>query len=111
MVSKKPIEPAPGASPMTFKEYEYAAARTAPVLDQSEMLNLAALGLAGEAGKIAALVKRLVIDNGEINQEELTRCMGQALWFMSQALRLLRTPLEQVARTNLDENAKRYGRR
>lgn len=70
------------------------------------------LGLTGEAGEIANKVKKILRDhNGLLTfemRERLIDELGDVLWYVSQvAAELHSTPLEEVARRNLEKLKKR----
>jgi len=74
-------------------------------------LSYVGLGLAGEAGEFANKVKKLIRDSGGILTEEnvlpLIEELGDALWYIADASRILGFDLEVVASANLAKLANR----
>ena len=98
---------------MQFKEYQSAASRTALYPNRMNNLEYPTLGLAGEAGEVANIVKKIQRDHGgEINDEiraKLLDELGDVLWYISACADELGLTLEEVARFNVGKLAKRHG--
>ena len=100
---------------MDFAEYQKLSRKTA-VYPKKYRLIYPALGLNGEAGEVAEKVKKILRDeNGKItpaNKEELSKELGDVLWYLSQLATELGLNLEEVAETNLKKlfSRKRRGK-
>lgn len=101
---------------MDFDEYQKLATRTA-TFDGKQLeyqLMYLALGITGEAGEIAEKVKKIMRnDEGVVSEEkrhDLTREIGDVLWYLSQLARILQVPFSDVAKTNIDKLADRAQR-
>ena len=74
-------------------------------------LSYVSLGLAGEAGEFANKVSKIIRDNPGVitmgNKLKLIDELGDALWFLSEAARILGVDLEIVADDNLSKLANR----
>jgi NTP pyrophosphatase (non-canonical NTP hydrolase) len=74
-------------------------------------LSYVGLGLAGEAGEFANKVKKLIRDSGGILTEEnvlpMIEELGDALWYIADASRILGWDLDIVAKGNLSKLTKR----
>jgi len=72
------------------------------------------LGLAGEAGEVANIIKKIQRDhNGVINDEiraKLKDELGDVLWYISACADELGLTLAQVAEFNVQKLAKRHNR-
>jgi NTP pyrophosphatase (non-canonical NTP hydrolase) len=72
------------------------------------------LGLAGEAGEVANIVKKIQRDHGgEINDEIRTKLkdeLGDVLWYISACADELGLSLAEIAAYNVNKLAKRHGR-
>ena len=72
------------------------------------------LGLAGEAGEVANIVKKIQRDHGGvINDEIRTKLkdeLGDVLWYISACADELGISLEEIAAYNVNKLAKRHGR-
>ena len=98
---------------MDFKEYQDAASKTALYPRRLDNLEYPTLGLTGEAGEVANIVKKIQRDNGgEINDEiraKLQDELGDVLWYISACADELGITLEQIAEYNVGKLAKRHG--
>src|SRR3954452_21053174 len=93
---------------MNFEEYQAEASATALYPRRMENLEYPTLGLAGEAGEVANIVKKIQRDfGGEITDETRTKLkdeLGDVLWYISAApadLALTFPRLPHTTSTNL----------
>lgn len=91
---------------MTINEYQSQAMRFA----NSKCLNIfnAALGLTGEAGEFADLIKKIKFQGHEENKEHLIKELGDALRYIALGAEVLGTDLETVAQANINKLWNRY---
>ncbi len=98
---------------MNFREYQEAAGSTALYPNRLENLEYPTLGLAGEAGEVANVVKKIQRDfGGEITDEIRTRLkdeLGDVLWYISACADELGITLTEIAEYNVGKLAKRHG--
>lgn len=98
---------------MKFEDYQSAASRTALYPNRLDNLEYPTLGLAGEAGEVANIVKKIQRDHGgEINDEIRARLkdeLGDVLWYISACADELGLSLEEIAEFNVGKLAKRHG--
>jgi NTP pyrophosphatase (non-canonical NTP hydrolase) len=97
---------------MTFEEYQSAAGKTALYPRRSSNIEYPTLGLAGEAGEVANIVKKIQRDNDGILTDE-TRAklkdeLGDVLWYISACADELGLTLAEIADFNIDKLAKRH---
>ncbi len=99
---------------MKFEEYQEAAGKTALYPKRLNNLEYPTLGLAGEAGEVANIVKKIQRDfGGEITDEirgKLKDELGDVLWYISACADELGLTLADIAAYNVDKLAKRHGR-
>lgn len=73
------------------------------------------LGLVGEAGETADKVKKVLRDKeGKIDEHdklEITKELGDVLWYVASVARYMNVPLEEVAKLNLEKLEDRYKRK
>ncbi len=95
--------------PLNLKEYQSLANRSAGAGGDGERrLMVAALGLAGEAGEFANLVKKMTAHGHPFDQEALADELGDVLWYLAEAATASGLDLESIARENVDKLLKRY---
>ncbi len=99
---------------MNFEEYQTEASRTALYPRRMSNLEYPTLGLAGEAGEVANIVKKIQRDNeGVITDEirgKLRDELGDVLWYISACADELGLTLDEIAAFNVNKLAKRHGR-
>lgn len=91
---------------MEFNEYQKKANNT--LLGNEQVLTNCALGLAGESGQVVNLVKNYTFRGADLDKEQLTKEMGDVLWYLSQVAQWADIPFEEVAQKNIKDLAKRY---
>ena len=96
-------------SKLTLDEYQNLASRTAGAGgDGQRRLVIAALGLAGEAGEFANMVKKLTAHGHDITPEILADELGDVMWYVAEAATAIGIHLGDIANTNVDKLRKRY---
>ena len=99
---------------MNFDEYQDAASVTALYPKRLSNLEYPTLGLAGEAGEVANIVKKIQRDfGGEITDETRAKLkdeLGDVLWYISACADELGLTLEEIAEFNVGKLAKRHGK-
>lgn len=90
---------------MTFKEYQKQSRKTAIYPNVGKNFIYPTLGLAGETGEVVEKIKRILRDkNMAINEEakkELTKEMGDVLWYLAQLATELKLSLDDIASLNI----------
>ena len=88
---------------MDFNQYQEAAKLTA-IYPHDQGLVYTVLGLVGEAGEVAEKVKKLIrgdlVEQGDFEQD-VTKELGDVLWYLSNLAGELGVSLNQVAELNL----------
>ena len=96
---------------MTFADYQ-ARARETAIYPETHQIVYPALGLCGEAGEVADLIKKAIRDDG-FTDELLVRLraeIGDVLWYLAALTEDLEWSLEDVAAENLSKLASRRDR-
>ena len=99
---------------MDAKEYQQLAARTLlkepgfKISNNEMMIVWNALGLAGEAGEVADLVKKAVFHQHGIVKENLANELGDVLWYIAALCSDLELDLGDVMQMNIDKLKARY---
>ena len=104
---------------MNFTEYQNLAMDTANYPEKYEIV-YPALGLCGEAGKVAEKIKKRIrdgLDNYGLNpyqkkqfKEELTKELGDVLWYIAALASDLDISLNEIAENNVQKLASRKKR-
>ena len=96
---------------LTLDQYQNRAARTGntAVVHGERFLNYT-LGLCGEAGEVAEVVKKWYYHSTdfEMPEDKLRAELGDVLWYVSQIAASAGMSLNQVAQANLDKLTERY---
>lgn len=95
---------------MDFSDYQQKALRTVSLktLDGLPALQNAALGLAGESGEFADVIKKASFQGHEIDPKHLSEEVGDILWYCALAARALNRDLGEIAQENIDKLTRRY---
>ncbi|MGN7470367.1 nucleoside triphosphate pyrophosphohydrolase family protein [Brevibacillus sp. SAFN-007a] len=91
---------------MDMNTYQKLAGRTANT--KGEALTNFALGVAGEAGEVADMIKKVVFHGHGLDREALTKELGDVLWYVSQLAAWADIDLATVAMKNIDKLKRRY---
>ena len=98
---------------MNFEDYQAAAGKTALYPRRMSNLEYPTLGLTGEAGEVANIVKKIQRDHGGVINDEtrgkLRDELGDVLWYISACADELGMTLDEIAAFNVDKLAKRHG--
>lgn len=75
--------------------------------EQSDML-YAALGLTGEAGEFAELIKKHVFQTKPLDKEHAKRELGDICWYLALACSTLGISIDDVLQANIEKLVARY---
>jgi NTP pyrophosphatase (non-canonical NTP hydrolase) len=99
---------------MKFEEYQGEAKQTALYPNRLKNLEYPTLGLAGEAGEVANIVKKIQRDHGGVINEEIRAKLkdelGDVLWYISACADELGLTLQEIAEYNVEKLAARHKR-
>lgn len=94
---------------MTLGDYQRAAARTsAAPWPERERLLVQTLGLCGEAGEVADLVKKEAWHGRPLTNDVLANELGDVLWYLADLATARGLSLDAIAETNLAKLRARY---
>lgn len=96
--------PFPEALMDTFEQYARAAGRTM----NNGSLAIWGLGIAGEAGEVADVIKKHLGHGHDLDTAQLTRELGDVLWYVAAIAKTIGVTLEEVARANIEKLQRRY---
>ncbi|KRN29411.1 nucleoside pyrophosphatase [Lactobacillus selangorensis] len=91
---------------MEFNDYQKLANRT--LYGNEQVLTNCALGLASESGEVIDLIKKYTFHGADLDPDELTKKMGDVLWYLSQIAEWADIPFDEVAAQNIKKLEDRY---
>lgn len=94
---------------MTANEYQALAMRTSnkDLLPVGHLIN-GALGLAGEAGEVADLVKKCEFQGHTLDEEHLAKELSDVCWYLAETATAIGYNLEDIFQMNIEKLRKRY---
>lgn len=93
---------------MTINGYQNEALRTAPDVTLRYLMLNGVLGLCGEAGECADMVKKSVFQGHKLDKEHLAKELGDVAWYLAVTACAIGYDLEAVLQMNVDKLRKRY---
>ena len=95
---------------MTINEYQNEAMRTASGVNYENhgMLINAALGLCGESGEVADIVKKAMFQGHELDVNHIAKELGDVAWYLAVGARAIGYDLETIMQMNVDKLRARY---
>lgn len=95
---------------MTINEYQAAALRTAQTdkFLASDLLINSALGLCGESGEVADLVKKFRFQGHDLDFEHIAKELGDIAWYLAVGSYAIGYDLETILQMNVDKLKARY---
>jgi len=94
---------------MDFKEYQKLAMTTLnPTLNSEQRIMNAILGLNGEAGEVADVMKKHLFQGHDLNKEKLIDEVGDIMWYVALLADGLGVTMEDFAEVNVAKLKKRY---
>jgi NTP pyrophosphatase (non-canonical NTP hydrolase) len=99
-----------GAKIIFLDQYQEAALRTAGSArnDKIEALNVTGLGVAGEAGEVADMVKKHLFHKHPLDELKFEKELGDVLWYEALGAHAIKRKLSDVATTNIKKLIDRY---
>ncbi|AVK63200.1 nucleotide pyrophosphohydrolase [Lactobacillus sp. CBA3606] len=91
---------------MEFNDYQALANRT--LYGNEQVLTNLSLGLASETGQVVDLVKKYTFHGKSLNKDQLTKQMGDVLWYLSQVAEWADIPFDDVAQQNIAKLNQKY---
>ena len=91
---------------MTGSEYQKLAMRTAN--ENCRNLSNVGLGLTGEAGECAEIIKKHLHHEHPLNREHLLKEISDTLWYVALGCEVLGANLDDVMQLNIDKLKARY---
>ena len=95
---------------MTGNEYQKAALRTASGMNYEHhgMLMNGALGLCGESGEVADIVKKATFQGHQLDTAHIAEELGDVAWYLAVLCDAIGSDLDTVMEENLKKLEQRY---
>lgn len=94
---------------MTINEYQGLAMRTSNrELSKEDHLLNGALGLVGESGEIADLIKKNRMQGHPIDIEHIAKELGDVCWYIAETATAIGVDMETIMKMNIEKLKKRY---
>ena len=95
---------------MTINEYQAAALRTAQTdkLTANELLLNSALGLCGESGEVADIIKKFRFQGYDLDFDHVAKELGDISWYLAVGAYAIGLDLESIFRINKEKLEARY---
>ena len=92
-----------------FNEYKELAMRTCKKFDREEdAITNVGLGLAGECGEVADIIKKHLVGAKQIDKEHLKEELGDVLWYLAEACYVFNIEFLDVAKSNIKKLMERF---
>ena len=91
---------------MTIEQYQKAAARTAT--GKCCDLANAGLGLTGEAGEVANIIKKHLYQGHDLSRGKIVEELGDLMWYVALTASLIGVDLSEVMEKNIEKLWRRY---
>ncbi len=94
---------------MNFSDYQSLAARTlGRDRTHEQQLANAALGLTGEAGETAELIKKHLFHDTPLDRDAMVKELGDCLWYIAAFATVLDIEMTEIAEQNIAKLKRRY---
>lgn len=93
---------------MTGNEFQNAALRTANSYDGDKLLVNGILGLSGETGEVADIVKKHFFQGHELNRSHLAEELGDIAWYLAVTAHAIGYDLDEILQMNVEKLWRRY---
>lgn len=91
-----------------LNDYQEAAYAFASEQGRKEPVLNGVLGLTGESGECADIVKKALFQGHDLNKEKLIDELGDVMWYVALTAKGLGVSLEEIAVHNIEKLSSRY---
>ena len=94
---------------MTINEYQALAMRTSneDLTNYEHLLN-GVLGLSGESGEVADIVKKARFQGHDLNTQHVAKELGDICWYIAETATAIGYDLEEIMAMNIEKLNERY---
>lgn len=93
---------------MEINEYQKLALRTASSDKSEDLILNGILGLCGETGEVADIIKKNLFQGHEFNVDKVINELGDVCWYIAILAKGLNVDLETVMKNNIEKLKRRY---
>lgn len=94
---------------MEANEYQALAMRTSnKTLTNKEHLINGALGLCGESGEVADIIKKHTMQGHPMNRERIAEELSDVYWYLAETATAIGYTLDEIQRMNVEKLLRRY---
>lgn len=93
---------------MRVNKYQQGALRTASSYKPEDLIFNGVLGLCGESGEVADLIKKHLFQGHELDKKHLAKELGDVCWYIAILAKGLGYDLNTIMRMNLEKLKERY---
>lgn len=93
---------------MTGNEYQKLAMRTSSTDEPDELILNGVLGLNGESGEVADIVKKHYFQGHHLFKDSIAKELGDILWYIAITARGIGIDLDTIMEMNIEKLKKRY---
>lgn len=93
---------------MKINEYQKLALRTASSINSEDLIHNGALGLCGESGEVADVVKKWKFQGHDLDKQKIIKELGDVCWYIAIMAEGLGVDLETVMQLNIEKLRSRY---
>jgi len=94
---------------MDLNEYQQLAVRTmGGDRTHEQQLANAALGLAGEAGEVADMLKKHLYHAHPLDRDAVVKELGDCMWYVAAVASVLGVELDEIGERNIEKLRRRY---
>ncbi len=91
-----------------FSRYQRDVMRTMPKFERRESMCNAALGLAGEAGEAAEIIKKVLFQGHPLDKEQIKKELGDVAFYLTYCGILLDIDLSEIIEANVLKRLERF---
>lgn len=91
-----------------YQEFVWKLASDVSKSDFEHQLGTAGLGLAGESGEVADLIKKVLFQGKKFDKEKFIDELSDVMWYMSFAASVAGVTMEDVMQVNVKKLSDRY---
>ena len=93
---------------MNANDYQVKAMRTANEIDSDKLLLNGVLGLTGETGEVADILKKHLFQGHDLDKKHMAEELGDVCWYLAITSRALGYDLNEIMELNISKLELRY---